>query len=145
MRILFRPLALLAALTLMAGCASHQGDGRDSLYQALGERAGIADIVEDLLYRIVEDDRIASRFKGVDVVQFHTNLTDQLCEISGGPCSYSGRSMEAVHEGMNVTDTQFNALTEHLVLAMEDSGVSTSAQNRLLRRLVELYPDITHQ
>ena len=138
-------IILLATAALLGGCASHQRAVEEALYQDLGERSGIADIVEDLMYRIVEDERIAFQFKGIDVVQFHTNLTDQLCELSGGPCTYSGRAMTEVHEGMDVTETQFNALAEHLILAMEANGVSTSAQNRLLARLVELHPDITHR
>lgn len=138
-------IILLAIAALLGGCASQQRAAEDALYQDLGERSGIADIVEDLMYRIVEDERIAFQFKGIDVVQFHTNLTDQLCELSGGPCTYSGRPMTEVHDGMNVTETQFNALAEHLVLAMEANGVSTSAQNRLLARLVALHPEITHR
>jgi len=43
---------------------------------------------------------------------------------------------------MNVTDTEFNALAENLILAMEANGVATSAQNRLIGRLVPLYPGI---
>ncbi|SFR65779.1 hemoglobin [Marinobacter daqiaonensis] len=145
MIIVARTLALAATLALATACATSNRSGDSTLYQGLGERSGIAKIVEDLLYRIVEDDRIAPQFKGIDVVQFHTNLTDQICEISGGPCTYTGRAMTEVHEGMNVTETQFNALAEQLILAMEENQVSTSAQNRLLGRLVELHPDITHR
>ena len=143
-----KTLRLMATLTVVmvvtAGCAT-QDTPPDALYQDLGKRAGIADMVEDLMYRIVDDDRIASRFKGIDVVQFHTNLTDQICELSGGPCSYRGRPMTEVHEGMNITETQVNALAENLVLAMEQNGVSTGAQNQLLERLVNLHPQITHR
>ena len=145
MTLLLRSAALLALITLAQGCATHQHTADDALYQDLGERAGIADLVEDLMYRIVEDERIAFQFKGIDVVQFHTNLTDQICEISGGPCTYTGRPMAEAHADMNVTETQFNALAEQLVLAMEANGISTSAQNRLLKRLVELHPRITHR
>ncbi|GGY60871.1 group 1 truncated hemoglobin [Marinobacter zhanjiangensis] len=144
MTTLLRVSVLISVMALVAGCAT-PGPSEDSLYQDLGKRAGIAEMVEDLMYRIVEDDRIAFQFKDIDVVQFHTNLTDQLCELSGGPCTYTGRPMTDVHDGMNVTETQFNALAEQLVLAMEDNGISTSAQNRLLERLVELHPQITHR
>jgi hemoglobin len=135
---------LMATIVFVLGCATSD-TSEDTLYQDLGKRAGIADVVEDLMYRIVEDERIASQFKGIDVVQFHTNLTDQICQLSGGPCTYTGRSMTDVHDGMNVTETQFNALAEQLVLAMEQNGISTSAQNRLLERLVNLHPQITHR
>lgn len=135
------PLLLGMAMVLV-GCQSMSGQADASLYQQLGEREGIADVVEDLLYLIVEDDRINQQFKGMDVAQFHHNLTDQLCELSGGPCSYTGREMRELHSDMAITDTQFNALAENLILAMEQNDIPTGAQNRLIKRLLPLYPDI---
>lgn len=137
-------LMFVLASFMLSGCqTTNEGtETSDELYQQLGKRSGIADIVEDLLYLIVEDDRINEHFAGIDVEQFHTNLTDQLCSVSGGPCTYTGRGMRESHADMNITDTEFNALAENLILAMEDNGVPTSAQNRLIQRLVPLYPDI---
>lgn len=134
----------LVTMLVLAGCQSmaETTDPSESLYRQLGERSGIASIVEDLLYLIVEDDRINEQFRGVDVRQFHTNLTDQLCELSGGPCTYSGRGMRESHADMNVTDTQFNALAENLILAMEENNIPTGTQNRLIEKLVPLYPQI---
>ena len=137
------PTALLISLALMlGGCQSLNNKPDDSLYQQLGEREGIANVVEDLLYLIVDDDRINQQFKGMDVDQFHHNLTDQLCELSGGPCTYTGREMRELHSDMAITDTQFNALAENLILAMEKNDIPTGAQNRLIKQLVPLYPDI---
>ena len=138
---LIAPLLLGMAMVLV-GCQSMSGQADASLYQQLGEREGIADVVEDLLYLIVEDDRINQQYKGMDVAQFHHNLTDQLCELSGGPCSYTGREMRELHSDMAITDTQFNALAENLILAMEQNDIPTGAQNRLIKRLLPLYPDI---
>lgn len=138
---LIAPLLLGMAMVLV-GCQSMSGQADASLYQQLGEREGIANVVEDLLYLIVEDDRINQQFKGMDVAQFHHNLTDQLCELSGGPCTYTGREMRELHSDMAITDTQFNALAENLILAMEENDIPTGAQNRLIKRLLPLYPDI---
>ena len=99
-------------------------------------------MVEDLLYLIVDDTRISHQFKGINVAQFHRNLTDQLCELSGGPCQYSGREMRESHAAMGITDTQFNALAENLILAMEENDVPIAAQNRLIKKLLPMYPDI---
>jgi hemoglobin len=50
--------------------------------------------------------------------------------------------MREVHKAMAINDTQFNAVAEDLILAMEKNGVPTSAQNRLLARIVPLYRSI---
>lgn len=133
---------MLAAALMLGGCQALDSQPEPSLYQRLGERAGIADVVEDLLYLIVEDERINHQFKGIDVVQFHRNLTDQLCQLSGGPCTYTGREMRELHADMAITNTQFNALAENLILAMEENNIPTGAQNRLIKQLLPLYPDI---
>ena len=136
-------VALLSAIALvLGGCQSLNNKPDDSLYQQLGEREGIANVVEDLLYLIVDDDRINQQFKGMDVDQFHHNLTDQLCELSGGPCTYTGREMRELHSDMAITNTQFKALAENLILAMEQNDIPTGAQNRLIKQLLPLYPDI---
>jgi len=136
-------VALLSAIALvLGGCQSLNNKPDDSLYQQLGEREGIANVVEDLLYLIVDDDRINQQFKGMDVDQFHHNLTDQLCELSGGPCTYTGREMRELHSDMAITNTQFNALAENLILAMEQNDIPTGGQNRLIKQLLPLYPDI---
>lgn len=136
-------IMLVLASFVLGGCQTTSNtEAPTGLYEQLGKRAGIANIVEDLLYRIVEDDRINEHFAGIDVEQFHTHLTDQLCNVSGGPCTYTGRGMRESHADMNITDTEFNALAENLILAMDENGVPTSAQNRLIKQLVPMYPDI---
>lgn len=136
-------LSIVMAFGLvLGGCQSHPRTPDSDLYQQLGERSGIANVVEDLLYRIVDDERINFQFKGMDVAQFHRNLTDQLCELSGGPCTYSGREMRELHADMNITNTQFNALAENLILAMEKNRIPTAAQNQLIKRLLPVYPDV---
>jgi hemoglobin len=139
----FAALVVLASLVL-TGCQSVHREPDNSLYLQLGERTGIADVVEDLLYLIVDDTRISHQFKGINVAQFHRHLTDQLCELSGGPCEYAGREMRESHAAMGITNTQFNALVENLILAMEENDVPTAAQNRLIKKLLPMYPNIRH-
>lgn len=135
-------LLILAVTGLMAGCQTSGTTQNQKLYDQLGQRSGIAGIVEDLLFLIVDDGRINQSFRGVNIEQFHRHLTDQLCALSGGPCRYTGRTMRELHADMAITDTRFNALTENLILAMEQNQVATGAQNRLLRKLIPLYPDV---
>lgn len=113
-----------------------------SLYEDLGKRDGISRIIADMLYIIVDDQRIGHHFKGLDISKLHRNLTDFICRTSGGPCDYTGNGMVAAHEGMNISETAFNALVNNLVLAMEKNGISVSAKNRLLARLAPLHDKV---
>ena len=62
----------------------------------------------------------------------------QLCVETGGPCQPSGDSMEEVHKGLKLTRSDFNALVEDLIAAMETQGVPVPVQNRLLARLAPM-------
>ena len=63
---------------------------------------------------------------------------EQLCVEAGGPCEYSGDSMEESHKGLNIDRSDFNALVEDLIDAMAAEGVAVPVQNRLLARLAAM-------
>ena len=39
---------------------------------------------------------------------------DQLCEATGGPRTYTGRSMRETHDGMKTTAGEFDVVMGHL-------------------------------
>ena len=69
-------------------------------------------------------------------------LSDQVCNASGGPCTYAGRSMAETHDGMGVTAGEFDALVEDLVATLEQFSVPKPEQDELLGILGPLRPDI---
>lgn len=135
--------AVLLAL-LLAGCVS-TGAPKASLYERLGGMEGLDAISFDLLARSVADPRIADDFVEADLVNLHERLVEQLCALSGGPCTYGGRDMRAAHAGLGLTEADFNALVEHLVDAMTARGVPLSAQNELLALLAPMRREVIRQ
>lgn len=69
-------------------------------------------------------------------------LVDQLCEATGGPCTYTGRDMRAAHDGMGVTAGEFDALVEDLVATLDEFNVPKAEQDELLSLLAPLRGDI---
>jgi hemoglobin len=131
-------LAMLCLpLLLLAACAQ-QAPRDDGLYRALGAEPGIVRIVEGMLLGSARDPRIARHFLDIDIERLRDKLIEQLCFESGGPCVYTGDSMEESHKGLRLTPSDFNALVEHLQDAMDAEGVPTPAQNRLLARLAPM-------
>ncbi|RML34552.1 Protozoan/cyanobacterial globin protein, partial [Pseudomonas syringae pv. maculicola] len=114
---LMRRVLIVLMLTILAGCAQ-QPPRDDSLYQDLGQRAGIQRIVEGMLLNIAKDERIVEHFKKVNIVRLRDKLVEQLCVEAGGPCRYTGDSMAESHKGQNLTPSDFNALVENLIAAM---------------------------
>ena len=120
----------------------HAAPQDDSLYQAFGQKAGIRALMEDFKNRLLADARMNPFFKNTDRERLVTQLTDQLCYESGGPCVYKGASMKPIHDGMEIGKEDFNALVEVLQQAMDAKGIAFSAQNRMLARLAPMHRDI---
>ncbi|WP_347506117.1 group I truncated hemoglobin [Pseudomonas anguilliseptica] len=131
-----RSLLLVVVLSL-AACAL-QPPKDDSLYRDLGGQAGITRIVEGMLLNIAADARIVRHFENIDIVRLRDKLVEQVCVEAGGPCTYTGDSMEESHKGQNLPPSDFNALVENLQEAMSAQGVPMPAQNRLLARLAPM-------
>ena len=142
MRKLFGAGLLLAA---SAACAQTPYQD-DSVYRGLGGADGIKRIVATMFEIVLADDRIKETFDGFDIAQSKVRLAEQFCELSGGPCKftgkYKGRDMKSVHEDLKLNDKHFNALTEDLQIAMERNGVPTSVSNKLIAKLAPMHRDI---
>ncbi|WP_416152060.1 group I truncated hemoglobin [Pseudomonas sp. Bout1] len=136
MRVLPWMLALM-----MVGCAQ-QPPKDDSLYRDLGATPGITRIVEGMLLNIARDERIVERFRRIDIQRLRNKLIEQFCAEAGGPCTYTGDTMAESHKGQNVSRSDFNALVEDLIKAMDAQGIAVPAQNRLIARLAPMRGEV---
>lgn len=139
--------AILAVLALLGTPVAGRAAGDpvpvdDSLYQALGGREGIEDLMEGLLVEVSEDPRIVDLFRQSNIDRLHAKLVLQVCELSGGPCRYDGEPMGPVHAGLNLTEAHFNALVEDLQVAMDKRQLPIRVQNRLLKKLAALHGEV---
>jgi hemoglobin len=113
-----------------------------SLYERLGGQAAIEAVVEDFVARCAGDDRINGKFARTDVSRLQKMLIDQVCEATGGPCTYAGRDMKETHNGMGVTAGEFDALVGDLVATLNQLEVPQPEQDELLGLLGPMRGDI---
>lgn len=133
----------LAAVLALGACTMHDAPKEQaSLYDRLGGKPAIEAVVGQFLQNVVADDRINGFFANVDAADLQTKLVDQICEASGGPCTYTGRDMATTHKGLGITDDDFNALVEDLVAALDQFNVPEREKNELLGALGPMKGDI---
>jgi len=130
-------LAMILVLLATALPAQAQ-KADDSLYRDLGGLEVLTKVVDDTLALALADVRIKDTFKETDMKRLAKLITEQFCELSGGPCKYSGDPMKEVHQGLGLSNRQFNALVEDLQAAMDKSGIPSRTQNRLLALLAPM-------
>jgi hemoglobin len=130
--------ASLGAFLICAGGARAE----ETLFVQLGGEAKLKASVDTLVEVMLVDERINFTFAQTDLAKFKTLLYEQLCELSGGPCKYTGRDMKTSHDKMHSTNAMFNALAEDLYIAFEKNGVPYHAQNKMMALLAPMQPDI---
>ena len=142
---------VMAAVVVGAyGCAT-MGDSAPaapSLYKRLGGREGIALVVGDFVGNMAGDPRVNARFKDMkpaDVEKLKSNLSDQICDATGGPCSYLGRDMKTTHKGMKITEAEWTATVENLGKALDKHKVGAKEKQELIGALAPMKGDIVGQ
>lgn len=145
---------ILALTATVAACAPYRSasEGVPSagvvapmdtpLYDRLGGDRGIALAVNQVTETILADPRINSFFATADIPRFQALLAEQLCEATGGPCVYSGRSMHKAHAGMPISNVEFNALAEDVARSLNALGVPVLEQMEVMAMLSEMRTDI---
>ncbi|MBI1733176.1 MAG: group 1 truncated hemoglobin [Gammaproteobacteria bacterium] len=137
---------LAASLFAILGYgAAAEGAKGDALFRDLGGREGIARFVGAAVASAHSHPRIAFLFEDADDGNLKGQLGDLICALAAGPCNYEGLGMREAHSGMEITEAEFDIFVELVLDAMEQSGISHSARNRLLALLVPLREDIIHQ
>jgi len=136
---------LLLSLTVSVGLAKEK-----TLYDNLGKKKGITAVVNDFVGNVGGDARINGYFKATvadpkRLAKFKKNLVDQICQASGGPCTYTGKDMKTAHAGMGVDDAAFNALVEDLVKSLDKFHVAEKDKNTLLGVLGPMKKDIVEK
>ena len=91
---------------------------------------------------VAADPHINYYFAHTNIKALKYNLTQQVCEVVGGPCTYTGPTMTAAHKNLQVTTAAFNYLAQDMIKAMDKRGIAKPAQNYLLEQLAAMEPQV---
>lgn len=143
-------LVILGLGVTMSGCNTMESSSgkmmtEKSLYDRLGGKPAITAVVDDFVGRVAADTRINGKFATADIPRLKTMLVDQICQASGGPCTYTGRDMKTAHAGMRITGDEFDALVGDLVATLNKFKVGEREKNQLLSVLGPMKKDIVEK
>ena len=117
------------------------------LYDRLGGKDGVATIIDSFAKNLVADPRVSKLFKKSkdNLAHFKDEIALQLCQLAGGPCQYDGKPMHDAHQGMGITDAQFDAVVEDLKLALDEKGVPEQDKSELFAAIAPMRADIVEK
>lgn len=108
-----------------------------SLYERLGGAHGIAALVDDVVDAHLKNPVIRARFLPyLDDMDKVRVIKRHFCEFlgvgSGGPEVYSGRDMVTVHRGMNISDAEYMAALDDIMLVLDRHQVDEEVKKEML-------------
>ena len=107
-----------------------------SLYQRLGERKGITNLVSDIVEAHMNNPIIKARFlpyKDTEKLDHTKELLIQfLCTGSGGEQCYTGREMAEAHRGMNISEGEYMAAIDDIMMVLKKHHIDEQTQKDIL-------------
>lgn len=135
-------LADASAAVVVGAAADAAPRAQTRLYDRLGGEAGVTAIAATLIDRVSADPKLGRSFKDTQLDRIKRLLAEQICELSGGPCRYSGDSMREVHAGHHISEAEFFGMVATLRVVLKERHVSQGATNELLRLLAPMKRDV---
>lgn len=138
---------------------------KKTLYDRLGGDSGIKSIVEDFTARALADPRANWERKGVkrggfnihsnqsmtwnpnaqNVQVLKTHLVEFLELSTGGPSRYDGKELKQVHQGMHITNAEFDAVVGDLKATLDKLKVGDKEQKELIAIIESTRPEIAEE
>ena len=119
-----------------------------TLYQRLGGYDAISAVVNEFTDRLVADKKLDRFFGAMSTDsqdRFKQSNTMLVCAATGGPCDYLGRSMTTSHEGMGVTNADFDVVAGHLAATLDKFKVPAAEKKELLGIIGSLRAQVVEQ
>jgi hemoglobin len=113
-----------------------------SLYARLGGTPAVTAFVADTIDKVVASPDMNRSFDKVNLQHVKNMLTEQICALTGGGCTYSGDTMREVHAGHHISNAEFFGLVEALRESMRAREVPLAARNQLLEILAPMKRDV---
>ena len=144
------PILVAAAAMLSMACATIcqaeiSTPASRSLYGRMGGEPIVKAVANDVIDGAAHDPKLKRSFAKVDLARVKRLLAEQICELSGGSCHYTGDPMHDVHAGLGITEAEFYGLVGVLKESLRSHGVGLRERNELLRILAPMKRDIVEK
>ncbi len=116
-----------------------------TLYERLGGYDAIAAVVDALMVRIKDDDKLRRFYdhRGADgIAREQQLLVDFLCASTGGPMVYTGRDMKPLHVGMRLDAEDWKRAMAHLTATLDAFEVPAQEKGEVMSFHENLKSDI---
>lgn len=141
-------VALVSALTVMPAPAIAQDAEAPTLYERLGGVYAIATVVDDFIERLLVNETlnanpaISEARARVPKAGLKYRVTSMVGQATGGPETYSGRSMKDAHSHLNITEAEWQVMLAEFKVTLDKFKVPDAEQGELFAIMESVKGDI---
>lgn len=134
-------LVLVVALVMVGTVTpaiAQEKPAMKSLYERLGGTYAIASVVDDFIERLLINDilnanpAIKAARDSVPKAGLKYRVTALVCQVTGGPEKYAGRSMKESHQHLNITEKEWQAMVADFKKTLDKFKVPAKEQGELI-------------
>ena len=136
----------LFIITLVPSFAQTQAPA--SLYDRLGGAYAVSAVVDDFIDKLLADpvitanQSIVTAMNRINKAGLKFHITEFVCQVTGGPQKYTGRTMKESHEGLKITEAEWGAMVKDFIGSLKKFNVPEKEQNELVSIVGTTKPDI---
>lgn len=129
---------VVLAVTGNAVSADVEEKQAPSLYDRLGGVYSIATLVDDFIERLLvnktlnANPKINEARQRVPKAGLKFQVTALVCQVTGGPCQYMGRSMKDSHRHLNIAEKEWEAMAVDFNKSLNKFKVPPREQSELI-------------
>ena len=121
---------------------------KPSLYERLGGVYAIAAVVDTFIDRIMVDPILNANplvdeaHHRVPKAGFKYLVTEMVCQVTGGPQRYTGKTMLESHKHLNISAPEWEVFAGHFKAVLDQYNVPAAEQQELFTIVGSTRPDI---
>lgn len=140
-------VSFMIAATI-APMANAQPGAAQPLYERLGGLNGITVVIDDFINRLVANKQLnrnpainAGR-KSSPAPYLKFQVSQLVCELSGGPCKYTGKAMKESHAHLNISEKEWDVMAGEFQKSLNKFKVPAAEQKELFDMVGKTKADI---
>ena len=142
-------LAIVASLMLAtASLSTPAADAPKPLYDRLGGLKGITMVVDDFIDHLVanktlnKNPAINEGRKRSPAPYLKFQVSQLVCEVTGGPCKYTGKGMKESHVHLNISEKEWGIMAGEFKKSLDKFKVQAQEQKELFEIVGKTKADI---
>ena len=149
-------MALLFIIVVLSASAgppawAQQAGAQKTLYERLGGLKGITMVSDDFINRLVANETLNKNpaidegRKSSPPPYLKFQVSQLVCEVSGGPCKYTGKSMKEAHAHLNISEKEWDIMAAEFKKSLDKFKVPAAEQKELFEIVGKTKADIVRK